>query len=223
MNCQINGKAKVLAPESTYIKTRLKEALQEELPGEAAHRKMLPRGRDLYPETGKNNILQSSVLMLIFPDNGELHTCLIRRPAGMRNHGGQIAFPGGRYEPSDKDLIHTALRESFEEIGLDFQLPEIIGGLTPIYVQVSNFTINPFIGWCETMPRFTIDKREVDELFIIPVSQLLQPATSQSMEVVTPRGTLNVPGFAIDQVFIWGATAMILSEFTEIYQSITPD
>ena len=163
-------------------------------------------------------MIQSSVLMLIFPDNGVLHTCLISRPATMRNHGGQIAFPGGRYEPSAKSLIHTALRESYEEIGLNDNQLEIIGALTPIYVQVSNFTINPFIGWCESLPGFEIDKREVDELYIIPVEKLMHPTSGLSKEVVTTRGTFDAPGFYIDPVFIWGATAMILSEFKEIYQ-----
>ncbi len=203
------------------IKNRLKEALQNELPGENAHRRMLPNGRNLNPDEGKVNMIQSSVLVLIFPHNEVIHTCLIRRPASMRNHGGQIAFPGGRYEPSDNDLIRTALRESFEEIGLYSDQLEVIGALTPIYVQVSNFTINPFIGWCESLPKFTIDRQEVDELFIIPIKKLLHPEANLLKEVVTSHGKFEAPGFYFDQVFIWGATAMILSEFNEIYRSIT--
>jgi 8-oxo-dGTP pyrophosphatase MutT (NUDIX family) len=210
----------VLLLESSHIKNRLKEALQKELPGETAHRKMLPKGRNLYPEAGKANMIQSSVLMLIFPHNEELNTCLIRRPSNMRNHGGQIAFPGGRYEPSDNDLVQTALRESFEEIGLNDHQLEVIGSLSPIYVQVSNFTINPFIGWCQTSPRFNIDHREVDELFLIPIEKLLHPSTIRSKEVSTLRGTFVVPGFYLDQIFIWGATAMIISEFNQIYDSV---
>ena len=203
------------------MKARLIEALRQALPGEKAHRLMLPPGRDLYPETGKGIVIQSSVLILIFPDNGILHTCLIRRPASMRNHGGQIAFPGGRYEKSDQELVRTALRESFEEIGVIDDQIDILGLLTPIYIEVSNFMINPFIGWCETVPHFKIDSREVDELFIVPVENLLSQTTNELRNVVTPRGTLNVPGFFIDPVFIWGATAMIISEFKEIYLSIT--
>jgi hypothetical protein len=75
------------------MKARLKEALKRELPGEKAHRLLLPPGRELHPTVDKSNILQSSVLMLLFPNDGKINTCLIRRPANMRNHSGQIAFP----------------------------------------------------------------------------------------------------------------------------------
>lgn len=208
----------MLQTELTNIKTRLTEALKSELPGQIAHRLILPPGRELYPAASNISIVQSSVLMLLFPINGQISTCLIRRPAAMRSHGGQIAFPGGRYETFDEDLLHTALRESFEEIGTDSDQLEMIGALTPLYVQVSNFTINPFIGWSETMPQFKIDNREVDEIFIIPVEELLHHTTIQTREVTTINGTFEVPGFYIDEFFIWGATAMIISEFNEIFK-----
>jgi len=210
----------LLAQESIHIKNSLKEALQKKLPGEDAHRLMLPLGRDLYPEEGKGNIIQSSVLLILFPDNDMIHICLIKRPAGMRHHAGQIAFPGGRFEPSDNNLIQTALRESFEEIGVHADQLEIIGALTPIYVQVSNFAINPFIGWCKARPFFKTEQGEVDELFIIPIEKLLHPQTPQTKEVITSRGNFNAPGYVINTLFIWGATAMILSEFNQIYRSI---
>ena len=210
----------MLQSEFANIKTRLIEALKSELPGERAHRLMLPTGRELYPTENINSIIRSSVLILLFPHNEKINTCLIQRPSTMRHHGGQIAFPGGRYEPTDEDLIQTALRESFEEIGTDINQVEILGELTPLYVQVSNFTINPFIGWSETMPAFKIDNREVDEIFIVPVENFLHHTTNQLREVTTIRGTFEAPGFYIDQLFVWGATAMIISEFNEIFKSL---
>jgi len=206
--------------ELTNIKIRLTEALKNELPGQNAHLKMLPPGRELHPVASNISIIQSSVLMLLFPFNGMISTCLIRRPEAMRSHGGQIAFPGGRFETFDEDLLHTALRESFEEIGTDSDQIEMLGALTPLYVQVSNFTINPFIGWSDNLPLFKIDNREVDEIFIIPVERLLHHTTIQSREVTTIHGTFEVPGFYIDELFIWGATAMIISEFNEIFRSL---
>jgi len=206
--------------EFSNIKNRLKEALKGELPGENAHLLLLPPGRELHPFVDKNFILQSSVMVLLFPDQGKLNTCLIRRPSAMKNHGGQIAFPGGRYEITDENLIQTALRESFEEIGTDCNQIEIIGALTPLYVQVSNFSIHPFIGWSESIPKFKTDPREVDELFILPVEEILHSSKRQIQSVSTINGTLDAPGFYIDQLFIWGATAMILSEFHEIFKML---
>jgi 8-oxo-dGTP pyrophosphatase MutT (NUDIX family) len=181
---------------------------------------MLPQGRPLYPTTENKSIIQSSVLMLLFPYNEKISTCLIQRPSTMRNHAGQIAFPGGRYEPQDGNLIHTALREASEEIGTQSSQVEIIGALTPLYVQVSNFTINPFLGWSNDLPLFKIDKQEVDRLFIIPVEKFLHHPTNQFREVTTIKGTFSVPGFYINQLFIWGATAMIISEFIEILRVV---
>lgn len=209
----------MLSSDFTNIKTRLEEALKSKLPGERAHRLMLPQGRELFPSADNLSILQSSVLMLLFPNNGKLNTCLIRRPSTMRNHGGQIAFPGGKYEIKDENLIQTALRESFEEIGTDSNQVEIIGTLTPLFVQVSNFAINPFIGWSETLPQFKIDNQEVDEVFIIPVEEFLHHTSIQLKEVTTLHGTFEAPGFYVDELFVWGATAMIISEFAEIYKS----
>jgi len=199
---------------------RLSEALKKELPGQRAHRLMLPNGRELNPTDDNINVLRSSVLMLLFPHNGKINTCLIRRPSTMRYHGGQIAFPGGKFEPSDQSLIQTALRESFEEIGTKSSQIEIIGALTPLYVQVSNFTIHPFIGWCKTMPVFKIDNHEVEEIFIIPVENFTNHGSTQFREVTTSHGTFEAPGFYIDQLFVWGATAMIISEFNDIIKSI---
>jgi len=181
---------------------------------------MLPAGRDLHPISDKGKIIQSSVLMLIFPNKGKLNTCLIRRPSNMRNHGGQVAFPGGGYETGDKDLVSTALRESFEEIGTDASQLEIIGALTPLYVNVSNFIINPFIGWSAGLPQFNIDTREVDELLIVPLDRFLEQTACQIRKVKTSLGEFEAPGFYIDSWFIWGATAMIISEFNDIYRSI---
>lgn len=208
----------MLHSDLVNIKSRLKEALSCKLPGESAHRLMLPRGRELYPGANNSGIIQSSVLILLFPHKETINTCLIRRPLKMRNHGGQIAFPGGRYETCDTDLFETALRESFEEVGTDRNQLDIIGVLTPLYIQVSNFVINPVIAWSDTIPSFKIDNREVDELFIIPVEKFLNHTSSQLKEVTTIRGTFEVPGYYIDQLFIWGATAMIIAEFNEIFK-----
>lgn len=215
----LNNLNEVYRTQFEIIKERLKEKLKGSLPGEKAHRLLLPPGRELTPAADAHTIIQSSVLMLLFPNSDKLSTCLIQRPVNMRTHGGQIAFPGGRYEPSDKDLMSTALRESGEEIGTHTTQVEILGGLTPLYVSVSNFTINPFIGWSNVKPDFKIDPHEVNELFIVPVEELLHHASFQVQQVTTVHGTFEAPGFYSDRLFVWGATAMIIAEFIELYKS----
>ncbi len=166
------------------------------------------------------NTRQGSVLLLLFPQDEKLSFVLIRRPSSMKYHAGQIAFPGGGFEPADKNLSNTAIRETTEEIGIQSDLIEIIGELSPLYVKVSNYTVSAFIGWSQTSPSFNFNKGEVDALFIIPLENLIERSTLQFQEVETHLGTKKFPGYLINGIFIWGATAMILTEFIEIYKRV---
>ena len=138
----------------------------------------------------------------------------------MKNHAGQIAFPGGKSEIIDKDLSETALREAGEEIGINANQVEIIGHLSPIYVRISNFSIETFIGWSHGIPSFKIDSSEVTGIHIIAVDDLVNPESLQMQEVDTSIGITMFPGYWVNDIFIWGATAMILSEFIEVYRKI---
>ena len=102
-----------------FILQKLKEQLKKKLPGGVSHARMLPTGRTPALPPDQVNYHDSAVLILLFPIQQHIHICLIRRPATMKNHAGQIAFPGGKREKEDIDLVHTALREAQEEIGLD--------------------------------------------------------------------------------------------------------
>jgi 8-oxo-dGTP pyrophosphatase MutT (NUDIX family) len=206
--------------EIQHIISRLKTELNNPLPGKAAHIKVLPVDRPIDPPYGEN-INKAGVLMLLFPDKSRLNTVFIRRTSFMKNHAGQIAFPGGQFESKDKDLMGTALRETDEEIGVNPNHIEIIGQLSPIYVKVSNFFIQPFIGWSTFTPAFQIDINEVTGIHIIPVEDLVNPETLQIQKVDTMHGFNEFPGYLIDDIFIWGATAMILSEFIEVYNRIS--
>lgn len=138
----------------------------------------------------------------------------------MKNHAGQIAFPGGQFEVKDKNIMETALREASEEIGINPDKIEIIGRLSALYVKVSNYCIRPFIGWTNSIPTFRFDVKEVTGIHVIPVDDLLNPGTLQSRNVDTSHGLSEFPGYLVDDIFIWGATAMILSEFIEVYGKI---
>lgn len=164
--------------------------------------------------------MQSGVLLLIFQEGKSKKLVLIRRPVTMKNHAGQIAFPGGKMEPQDNGIVETALRESKEEIGIAPEKVRVIGTLSPVYVQVSNFVIHPVVGWYDSQPDFKMEATEVANVHIISIEDMLLPSSLTIHNVETLSGLLSVPGFSIDGLFIWGATAMILTEFLEIYTKI---
>jgi len=207
-----------MEPKIQNIIDRLRIELNNPLPGESAFRRVLPPDRTLDPPSGITEINQAAVLMLLFPRKGKLSTVFIRRPSFMKFHAGQIALPGGQFEPEDKNLTETALREAAEEIGINSGQVEIIGRLSTLYVRISNFSIHPFIGWSSVVPSFHLDTNEVADIHIISVDDLLNPEILQDRKVETSHGLNEFPGFHLDDIFIWGATAMILSEFIEVYK-----
>jgi 8-oxo-dGTP pyrophosphatase MutT (NUDIX family) len=189
----------------------IKQALTQALPGAVSHRKMLPLNRELTATPEETiRIKHSSVLLLLFVENEELNACLIKRPAHMKHHAAQIALPGGRIEKGETAL-ETALRETWEEIGITSEQIEILGSLSEIYVQVSRFQIHPFVGWLNKKPEFLINKKEVEKTISFPVK--LIKTSFDEVELNTISGLLKVPCIAFEEEIIWGATAMILSEF----------
>jgi 8-oxo-dGTP pyrophosphatase MutT (NUDIX family) len=202
--------------ENSHTIEHIRKALRDNLPGKSAHQKMLPPNIKLKDPQNPQNVKQSGVLLLLYPHNGKLQICFIRRPDSMKFHGGQIAFPGGKYEQSDKNLVNTALRESKEEIGIKTDDIIILGELTTLYVSVSNFYIKPVVGYCISKPNFKINNHEVEELITLPVEFFNNKNIIQVKEVETSSGKLNTPCFVIKNQIIWGATAMILAEFLSI-------
>lgn len=192
----------------------IKKALAQTLPGQVSHRKMLPLNRGLTATPDEQlSIKHSSVLLLLFEENNEINVCLIKRPSHMKHHAGQIALPGGRNEEGETAL-ETALRETREEIGVKPEQIEILGSLSEIYVQVSRFQILPFVGWLDKKPEFDINKNEVEKTISFPI-KLIRNSVNE-VELNTISGRLKVPCVQFEGEIIWGATAMILSEFADI-------
>lgn len=177
---------------------------------------MLPPGRIPELPAGNTRYHDSAVLVLLFPYRGSLHLCLIRRPATMKNHAGQIAFPGGKKEKDDVDLTRTALREAQEETGLDSEQVEILGQLSPVYVQVSDFLITPVVGWMNEKPEDLRASDEVDEVIFVSLADLSNPCNRTEREMETRFGRIIAPGYAAGGHFIWGATAMIVAELVDL-------
>lgn len=197
--------------------TYLKETLRGELPGSKAHYKMLPPGRRLNTfEHELSSVKPSSVLLLLFPEGDQIYTCLTKRPATMTFHPGQISFPGGKVEKEDHSAEMTALREAREEVGIDPLSIEILGKLSDLYVEVSKFSIQPFLAWTDKRPEFLVNTFEVEELILFPLSEFVANEIISETEMDTFSGPLQIRYYPYNGEIIWGATAMILSELIEI-------
>ncbi len=200
----------------------LKQYLCIQKPGEQAQRLMMPEGRIMSPNHGVKP-QPSAVLLALYESNGQMFFPVIRRPQYNGIHSGQMALPGGKLEKTDTDLIATALRESHEEIGLPTDNLEVIGSLTELYIPVTNMQVLPVIGYLKQTPKLTIDPHEVDAVYEVNLLDLLNPV-KKMRELWNIRGNnVNVPFYHLLNQKVWGATAMILSEFEQILRRIDPE
>lgn len=192
----------------------IRQELIKPLPGETSHNKMAPVTRS--PINTDMSFQKGGVLILLYPCDNVANVVFMKRVEDNTPHSGQISFPGGRFEPGDKSLYKTALRETEEELGFTTSGIEIIGELTPLKIQVSNMEVKPFIGVSYERPRFIPNPEEVDYLIEVNLKDLLAPDIIQK-KVEFIRGTeIEIPYYNIRENHIWGATAMILSEFLDI-------
>lgn len=199
--------------------TKIKDALKQPLPGENSHVKMLPVNRRLSAfEEELSSIKHSSVLLLLYIENDDLKVLLIKRPAHMKHHAGQVALPGGRIEKNET-AVETALRETQEEVGISPGDIEILGKLSELYVQVSFFQIHPFVGWLRKHNNFNINKSEVEKIIAFPLKNMSNE--TEEIELNSFSGPLKVPCIKFNDEIIWGATAMILMEFFDLIKPFT--
>jgi len=189
------------------------------MPGLEAHIQMKPRLADGSPINIKHPTppKEGAVLILLNNLGGKAHFPLIQRPMYEGVHSGQIALPGGKVEPSDTNLYQTALRETEEEIGVDRGAIEVVGSLSAFYVAASNFNVLPVIGKIDATPKFAPDSREV-EAIINPAIEDLMDASKAKTKEIEARGGMKLwcPYFDLGGKVVWGATAMMLSEFKAI-------
>ncbi|GAB3608308.1 hypothetical protein GCM10027414_04330 [Humibacter ginsengiterrae] len=145
--------------------------------------------------------------------SGSVGLCVLLqvRAATLRQHAGQVSFPGGRAEPGDADAVQTALREAAEETGLDPSGVDVLATLPPVPLAVSDHLVTPVIGWWEhPIVLSAIDPAETTLVWQVPVAQLLDPA-SRFTAVIERRGSrYSGPAFDVDGVVVWGFTAILL-------------
>lgn len=150
----------------------------------------------------------AAVLILIGDGARGPEILFVERASGLRTHAGQIAFPGGAADPGDADLAATALREAYEETGVETDGIEVLGWLPPAHVAVSGFDVTAVVGWWRRpSPVTALDPREVASVLIIPVADLVDPR--RRAKVRHPSGYTG-PAFDVAGHLIWGLTAHLL-------------
>jgi 8-oxo-dGTP pyrophosphatase MutT (NUDIX family) len=164
------------------------------------------RGR-VPPPNGETRRAAVLVPVLLEPDG--LHLVYTVRKGDLQDHAGQISFPGGSMDPADASLMETALREAEEEIDLRRDLVEIVGELEEMYIPPSNFRVSPFVGLLPPEAEMVLAPDEVEEIFTVPVNELLAPKTFRRALWRRDGRDYEVPVFAVEDSRreIWGATA----------------
>ncbi|WP_047547225.1 NUDIX hydrolase [Psychroserpens sp. Hel_I_66] len=204
----------------TFIKSTSK-IKNLKLPGQNSQFKLSPPFREELIEENKakmKNAKQAGVMALFYPDtSGETHLILILRRTYKGVHSAQVGFPGGKYEDGDLDLEYTAIRETFEEIGVPETAIEVLKALTPLYIPPSNFTVSPFFGIMHQTPNFIKQDAEVEDLIEVKLKDFMDDDNIKDVKVMTSyQRELPVPAIMLNGYVVWGATAMMLSELKDL-------
>ena len=198
--------------------TILKTELLRGLPGTDIQWQMASSDRFVknFPRVPGKDARIAAVLVLLYPVKDSIHTVFMQRPEYDGVHGGQISFPGGKKEPDDENVIQTALREAFEETGVDPSKVKILGLLTPLFIPVSNMVVTPVLGWTDNKPTFECQEEEVVFLIDAELNKFLDPSIIKIKPFDIRGEMINVKYFDYEGNTIWGATAMILQELLAI-------
>jgi len=183
------------------MKQRLKQAL-------ARHQKRRVTDASRVP---------AAVLVPIYEHQGEHYVVFIKRSELVKNHKGEITFPGGVFETEDQTLLNTALRESEEEIALAVDQVEVLGELDDAITLTSHYTVTPFVGAIPWPYRFQVDEVETEAVIPIPVSALLADGCCTYESVAIDGKQVTSYFYRYQGKVIWGGTARILNQFLEIF------
>jgi 8-oxo-dGTP pyrophosphatase MutT (NUDIX family) len=191
------------------------------LPGQKAHQRFYPLRFEKYVKP--DHVRLSAVGIHLFQINSEWHFILIERSEYDGHHSKQIAFPGGKKDVNDNNLEQTARRESEEEINIFMGFSQLIGQITPVYIPVSNFEVYPFIFFHEKIPVVSRSEKEVNEIFLVKCSDLLDDnvISVNNIQISKNKTLKEVPCFILNEKIVWGATALILSEIKELMLRIS--
>lgn len=201
----------------------LKKIQNARLEGENAHQIYSPPYRPIYTydQILAKNPKFAAVDILLYLKNNEWYFPLMVRTANERDrHSGQISLPGGKKEESDENFEQTAKRETWEEMGIEMHYNRIIREMSPIYIPPSNFYVRAFVSYTKKNPEFFLQKTEAVELIEFPVTALLSLSEKPEMRVLPTSRGVEVPVINFNNYIIWGATSMILSEFSHLLKNL---
>ena len=170
----------------------------------------------------KRNPKQAAVMSLFYPDvQHSTKMLLILRKAYEGVHSNQIGFPGGKVEERDTSLKDTALRETFEEVGVPPDSVEVFKELSELYIPPSNFMVRPFMGFYPKPSPFVIQQSEVEALVEVNLYDFLDKNNRIEETLTTSYAkSINVPAYKLNGYTVWGATAMMLSEIQHLLEQV---
>lgn len=166
------------------------------------------------------HLMPSAVLVALFVKSGERHILFIKRSQGVKDHKGEISFPGGLWEERDQRIEKTALREALEEIGIHPSDVKILGLLDDIKTTSTSYRVTPVVGVISHPYPFTINRVEVDEIIEIPINHLMDKGNSGEESIIRNGVTYTGQVYHYKHHLIWGATSRILSNLFELLTKI---
>lgn len=194
------------------------------LPGSESQFKMSPPFREELIERQKEkikNARQAAVMALFYPNGeGETMLVLILRKTYKGVHSAQVGFPGGKIE-ANETLVEAAIRETYEEVGVEAHEIEVLKAMTQIYIPPSNFYVHPFFGIAKSTLNFIKQDEEVEDIIEVKLSHFLDESIITTKSVATSYDVnVSVPAYKLNDHIVWGATAMMLSEVKDLLKQV---
>ncbi|HRR09860.1 MAG TPA: CoA pyrophosphatase [Rhodothermales bacterium] len=212
--------------DSTLI--HLENHLRSPLPGVTAQSQMAPPYRQTLVEEALRIAREESgkpprhaaVALILFPKDETTHIILTVRRSDLKDHPGQVSFPGGRIEPQESPE-EAAYREAQEEVGIDPAQLRVIGRLSELYIPPSNFLVQPFVMYHTTVPQFVRQATEVEKVLEVPLAHFMKPENRKTQPWHRNGEVIQMPTFVAAGHTIWGGTAMMLNELLALFRDTT--